>query len=66
MISLPSLDEPIVKHKNAYQAVQELQEIEGVGATFLSTIMLERITQVSIAHLQNFLIHSLPMTRMES
>lgn len=34
VISLPSLDEPIVKHKNAYQAVQELQEIEGVGATF--------------------------------
>lgn len=34
VISLPSLDEPIVKHKNAYQAVQELQEIDGLGATF--------------------------------
>lgn len=34
VISLPSLDEPIVKHKNAYQTVQELQEIDGLGATF--------------------------------
>ncbi len=34
VISLPSLDEPIVKHKNAYQAVQELQDIDGLGATF--------------------------------
>ena len=34
VISLPSLDEPIVKHKNAYQTVQELQELDGLGATF--------------------------------
>ena len=34
VIALPSLDEPIVRHRNAYQAVQELQEIEGLGATF--------------------------------
>lgn len=34
VIALPSLDEPIAKHKNAYQAVQELQEIAGLGATF--------------------------------
>lgn len=34
VIALPSLDEPIAKHRNAYQAVQELQEIEGLGATF--------------------------------
>lgn len=34
VISLPSSDESIVKHRNAYQAVQELQELEGLGATF--------------------------------
>lgn len=34
VIALPSLDEPIAKHRNAYQAVQELQGIEGLGATF--------------------------------
>lgn len=34
VIALPSLDEPIAKYRNAYQAVQELQEIEGLGATF--------------------------------
>lgn len=34
VIALPSQDEPIAKHRNAYQAVQELQEIEGLGATF--------------------------------
>lgn len=34
VIALPSSDEPIVKHRNAYQAVQELQEIDGLGATF--------------------------------
>lgn len=34
VISLPSLDESIVKHKNAYQTVQELQELDGLGATF--------------------------------
>lgn len=34
VIALPSLDEPIVKHKNAYQTVQELQELDGLGATF--------------------------------
>lgn len=34
VIALPSLDEPIAKHRNAYQAVQELQELEGLGATF--------------------------------
>ena len=34
VIALPSLDEPIVKHRNAYQAVVELQELEGLGATF--------------------------------
>lgn len=31
---MPSSKESIVKHSNAYQAVQELQEIEGLGATF--------------------------------
>ena len=34
VIALPSQDEPIAKHRNAYQSVQELQEIEGLGATF--------------------------------
>lgn len=34
VIALPSLDEPIAKHRNAYQAVQELQDLEGLGATF--------------------------------
>lgn len=34
VIALPSQDEPIAKHRNAYQAVQELQELEGLGATF--------------------------------
>lgn len=34
VISLPSSDEAIVKHRNAYQAVQELQELEDLGATF--------------------------------
>lgn len=36
VISLPSSDEAIIKHRNAYQAVQELQELQdlGVGATF--------------------------------
>lgn len=34
VISLPSLDEPIIKHKNAYQTIQELQEIDGLSATF--------------------------------
>ena len=34
VIALPSQDEPIVKHRNAYQAVVELQELEGLGATF--------------------------------
>ena len=33
--ALPSSDEPIAKHKNAYQAVQELMELqESLGATF--------------------------------
>lgn len=34
VIALPSPDEAIRKHTNAYNAVQELQEIEGLGATF--------------------------------
>lgn len=34
IVALPSSDEAAVKHKNAYQAVQELQEIDGLGATF--------------------------------
>ena len=34
VITLPASDEPIIKHSNAYQAVQELQDIEGLGATF--------------------------------
>ncbi|CUX56011.1 Cell division protein FtsZ [Clostridium sp. C105KSO15] len=36
VIALPSSDEAIVKHSNAYQAVQELQELvgEGLGSTF--------------------------------
>lgn len=34
VIALPSSDEAIKKHINAYQTVQELQEIEGLGATF--------------------------------
>lgn len=32
--ALPSSKEPIVKHSNAYQAVKELQELEGLGASF--------------------------------
>lgn len=34
VISLPSSDEAIIKHRNAYQAVQELQDLDGLGATF--------------------------------
>lgn len=34
VIALPSSGEPIVKHTNAYQAVMELQELDGIGATF--------------------------------
>lgn len=34
VIALPSSDEAIIKHKNAYQAVQELQELEGLGSSF--------------------------------
>lgn len=34
VIALPSFDEAIKKHVNAYQTVQELQEIDGLGATF--------------------------------
>jgi len=32
--ALPSSNEAIAKHRNAYQAIQELQELEGLGATF--------------------------------
>lgn len=42
VISLPSLDEPIVKHKNAYQTVQELQELDGLGATFFINNNIEK------------------------
>ena len=31
---LPSENEAINKHKNAYQAIQELMSLEGIGATF--------------------------------
>lgn len=34
VIALPSEDESITKHSNAYQAVQELQDLDGLGATF--------------------------------
>lgn len=34
VIALPSSDESIIKHKNAYQSVAELQELDGLGATF--------------------------------
>ena len=34
IVVLPASNESIAKHRNAYQAVQELQEIEGLGATF--------------------------------
>lgn len=34
VIALPSSDEAIIKHSNAYQAVQELQDIEGAGTSF--------------------------------
>lgn len=34
VISLPSSDEAITKHRNAFQAVQELQELEELGACF--------------------------------
>lgn len=34
IVVLPASNESITKHRNAYQAVQELQEIEGLGATF--------------------------------
>ena len=34
VIALPSADESIKKHTNAYEAVRELHEIEGLGATF--------------------------------
>lgn len=32
--ALPSQKEAIAKHRNAYHAVQELQDLEGLGATF--------------------------------
>lgn len=34
IVALPSSSEASVKHRNAYQVVQELQNIEGLGATF--------------------------------
>lgn len=34
IVALPSSNEASVKHHNAYQVVQELQEIDGLGATF--------------------------------
>lgn len=34
VIALPASGESLAKHKNAYETVQELQEIEGLGATF--------------------------------
>lgn len=34
VISLPSSDETSGKHSNAYLAVQELQDLDGLGATF--------------------------------
>lgn len=34
VIALPSSNESITKHSNAYQAVQELQDLDGLGATF--------------------------------
>lgn len=34
VIALPASDEPIMKHNNAYQAVLELQDLDGIGATF--------------------------------
>lgn len=36
VIALPSSSEPLIKHSNAYSAVQELQELQdlGLGATF--------------------------------
>lgn len=34
VIFLPTLNEPIGKHINAYQMIQDLQDIDGLGATF--------------------------------
>lgn len=34
VIALPASNEPIMKHSNAYQTVLELQELDGIGATF--------------------------------
>lgn len=34
IVVLPSSNEAVAKHRNAYQAVQELQELEGLGKTF--------------------------------
>lgn len=34
VIALPSSNEAIIKHRNAYQAVLELQDLDGIGATF--------------------------------
>lgn len=42
VIALPSSDEAIDKHSNAYQAVQELQELDGLGATFFINNDVER------------------------
>lgn len=44
VIALPSSDEAIIKHSNAYQAVQELQELvgEGLGSTFFINNDTER------------------------
>ncbi len=34
VIALPASGESLAKHKNAYETVQELQELDGLGATF--------------------------------
>ncbi len=41
---LPALTEPIGKHKNAYQSIAELQEIEGLGASFFINNSVTNVT----------------------
>lgn len=42
VIALPSADEATKKHLNAYDTVRELQELEGLGATFFINNNIEK------------------------
>ncbi len=56
---LPSADESINKHRNAYQAMQELMELEHMGATFIldndSEDDLKKINRIFVLSMNSFL-----------